>query len=370
MYIKNLKLKNYRNYNELDINFNKNLNVIYGDNAQGKTNILESMFICACARSHRTSKDSELVKFNEKSFEIKLYFEKSNIDYSIEISYGKEQGKLININEIPVKKIGNLMGNLNAVLFSPEDLQIVKEGPSDRRRFMDMTISQLKPSYFYDLQQYSKILAQRNNLLKEIQYNKSLLDTLEIWNLNLVKTGARIIKARKEFIKRLSQKAENCHFKLTEGKEKLNLRYNSSIEIKDNYDIDLIEKNFLKTLDTLSHKEIQKNTTLCGPQRDDYELLLNELNVKMYGSQGQQRSSILSLKMGEIEIIKEETDEYPVLLLDDVLSELDKQRQIFLFKNLKGVQTFVTCTDKNFFDEELLYDITFLNVSKGNVFIK
>ena len=370
MYIERLKLKGFRNYDVCDIGFAKNFNILYGDNAQGKTNILESIFLCASGRSHRTAKDSELIKMGDMTYQIKLKFVKNGINSTIDISFAKEEKKKIKVNDIALKKIGNLMGNLNAVIFSPEDLLIIKEGPAERRRFIDITLSQLKPAYFYDLQQYMKILSQRNTLLKEIQINKSLMDTLEIWNNNLIRTGARIIRVRNEFINRLGKYAENNHYKLTDDKEKLEFKYTPSIEAENYDDVRTIERAFLNKLETSLYKELAKCSTLYGPQRDDYEIYLNGMNIKRFGSQGQQRTAILSIKLSEIDIMREETGEYPVLLLDDVMSELDTKRQEYLFKSLTDIQTFITCTDKEFFAEKVFVDSSFFHVSNGETKIE
>lgn len=367
MYVKNLKLRNFRNYADLDLKFARDFNIICGKNAQGKTNILESIYLCASGRSHRTSKDIELIKLNEDFYSVLLEIQKTNESSSIEIKYEKDEKKKIEINEIPVRKIGSLMGHLNAVIFSPEDLQIVKEGPSERRRFLDITISQLRPSYFYDLQQYARIINQRNNLLKEIQGKKSLRDTLEIWSYNLAKTGARIIKARNEFIEKLDYYAKRSHYKLTNGKENLHVKYSPSIRFENLSDLENIENCFIKNLEKIYEKEISKGTTLLGPQRDDYDLQLNGMSIKLYGSQGQQRTAVLALKMSEIDIMKEDSGEYPVLLLDDVMSELDKSRQQFLFENLGEIQTFITCTERDFFNGRVIGDAAFILVEKGEI---
>mgnify|MGYP005833600557 CR=1 FL=1 len=369
MFIKSLKLKHYRNYESLNIQFAKNFNIIYGDNGQGKTNILETIFLCASGRSHRTSKDHDLIKLNKDEFYIKLDMEKEGIDSSIEINLKKNDKKKIKINEIPIKKVGNLMGHLNAVIFSPEDLMIIKEGPSERRRFIDITISQLKPSYFYDLQQYAKILFQRNALLKEIQSNRSLMNTLDIWNENLVKVGSRIIKVRKDFIQRISKEAHLNHSKLTNSTEDLKLTYSPSINFGEKNEISEIEKAFIKKIEISISKELMKCITLNGPHRDDYELFLNNTSLKLFGSQGQQRTSILSIKLSEISIMKEETGEYPVLLLDDVMSELDNKRQEYLMNNLDKIQTFITSTDMSFFKEKVTIDSKTFRIYSGEVLV-
>lgn len=367
MYIQSLKLKNFRNYDDLDIEFSKKFNIIYGDNAQGKTNILEAIFLCSSGRSHRTSKDAELLNINKNEYYIDIEYIKEEADASIEISYKKDEKKKIRINQIPIKKLGNLMGNLNTVIFSPEDLLIIKEGPSERRRFIDITISQIKPTYFYDLQQYMKILYQRNSLLKEIQKKKSLLDTLEIWNKNLVTTGSRIIKVREEFIRRLDKYVEVSHGKLTNGQEKLHLKYAPFIKINENPSLIEIEKLFMHSLEQTMNKDLFKATTLTGPQRDDYEIYLNDINLKQFGSQGQQRTAVLAIKLSEIDLMKNETGEFPIILLDDVMSELDKNRQRYLIENLKDIQAFITSTDIDFIECIENIDKKIIHVKNGKI---
>jgi len=367
LYIKSLKLNNYRNYDRLEIEFAMDFNIIYGDNAQGKTNILEALFLCASGRSHRTSKDAELIEMGKEQYAVMLKLVKQNEELAIEIFYKRDEKKRIRINEIPLRKIGNLIGNLNAVMFSPEDLLMIKEGPSERRRFLDITISQLKPTYFFDLQQYARLLAQRNNLLREINEKRHLIGTLEVWNENLVKTGARLIKVRSEFVKRLNEYAQKNHRKITNDMEELKIEYSPSVNAESYENLEDIERSFMKKLERSLSSELARCTTLYGPQRDDYEIYLNTMNIKQFGSQGQQRTAVLSLKLSEIDIMKQETDENPVLLLDDVLSELDSKRQEYLFKNLEGVQTFITSTDKSFFNESVKGGLKFFNVRKGKV---
>jgi len=371
LYIKNLKLKDFRNYESLDLNFNDSINIFYGDNAQGKTNILEAIFLCASGRSHRTSKDQDLIKYGSDNFYIRTEIEKNNTDTRVEIFFSNEKKKRIRINDIGIKKMVDLIGNVNAVLFSPEDLMIIKEGPSERRRFVDITLSQLRPTYFYELQQYNKVLFQRNSLLKEIQKKRFLLDTLEVWDEKLIEIGSSLILSRQKFIDKLNVLIENNHGKLTADTEKLFIRYVSSFYIKNYGDTIEIKENFKKDLKTVRNKELLRGISMIGPQRDDYEINLNSMNIRTFGSQGQQRTAILSIKLSEIEIMKEETGEYPILLLDDVMSELDYKRQEFLIERLKNVQTFITCTDKEFFvknKERLSYYL--YNVSKGSVYVK
>lgn len=364
MLIKSLQLKDFRNYNKLDIEFENKFNIIYGNNAQGKTNIIEAIFLCAAGRSHRTSRDIELVKNGQKCYYVGLIIEKEEDQQKIEIRYSQEEKKKISINEIPVKRLGDLMGHLNAIIFSPEDLLIIKQGPSERRRFIDIALSQLRPSYFFDLQKYAKILFQRNSLLKEVSVKKNLLPTLEIWDEHLVQTSVKIMKARDEFVNRLNDKASKRHNKLTNGEESLKIIYEPTFPLSE--DENRSKENFFKLIERNREKEIFKGTTIFGPHRDDINIELNSESTRVYGSQGQQRTSVLSMKLAEIDIIKEETGDFPVLLLDDVLSELDDRRQEFLLDSINGMQTFITCTDRRFFkkNEE---NTAFFYVENGKI---
>lgn len=355
MHIKNLRLRNFRNYKHLDIAFTDTFNVIYGNNAQGKTNIIEAIFLCASGRSHRTSRDDELVKYDSAGFEVNLQLKKKEFDEEIGIVFNteriaSEKRKKICVNEIPLKKIGDLMGHLNAVIFSPEDLLIIKQGPSERRRFIDITLSQLRPTYFYDLQKYSRILFQRNTLLKKISFQRKLGDTLGVWNKHLVKTGSRIVKARMNFVCRLNSLAEARHGKLTNNDERLELLYDPSFEIAPGSTDGEIEELFCKALKEVNEIELRRGTSCVGPHRDDMHIVLNGDRAKVYGSQGQQRTAVLSMKLAEIDLMQEESGEFPVLLLDDVLSELDDRRKEFLLESIGGLQTFITCTDRKFFN--------------------
>lgn len=356
MQIRNLKLRNFRNYSHLDIDFAERFNIIYGNNAQGKTNIIEAIFLCASGRSHRTSRDDELVKYDSGGFEVNLQLRKKEFDDEIGIIFnsvkvGSEKRKKISINEIPLKRIGDLMGHLNAVIFSPEDLLVIKQGPAERRRFIDITLSQLRPAYFYDLQKYSRILFQRNTLLKKISFQRNLEETLEVWNRHLIKTGAKIVKTRIDFIGRLNVLAGARHDKLTNSEEKLELLYDPSFEIPPGCTEAEIQELFYKSLERCREIELRKGTTAIGPHRDDMQIVLNGESTKIYGSQGQQRTSVLSMKLAEIDLMHEESGEFPVLLLDDVLSELDDRRKEFLLNSIGGLQTFITCTDRNFFNQ-------------------
>jgi DNA replication and repair protein RecF len=368
LYIECLNLDRFRNYKSLHIDLSPGCNVFYGKNAQGKTNIIEAIFLCAVGRSHRTSKDNELVMIGEGTYRVMLDVAKENIKNSVCISFDLQQGKRIDVNEIPLKRMVDLIGNVNAVIFSPEEIMMIKQGPFERRRFTDMTISQIKPSYFRDLQRYSHLLKQRNILLKDIQLGNSKGEELPVWNDTLASTGARIIYERREFIKRISNKVQENHLKLTDGKESLTILYAPSFETDGKMDISEIEKEFKRILSETQPREIQRGITLYGPQRDDFEFILDGISLKLYGSQGQQRTAILSVKISEIEIMFEETGEMPVLLLDDVMSELDESRQKYLFENIGKIQTIITCTDKEKFKNEENARIFFVN--KGTVKIE
>lgn len=367
MIVKSLNLENFRNHKDTKILFSDRFNIIYGDNGQGKTNILEAIYLCASGRSHRTSKDSELIRFGCTSYNIKAFVKNSGLDREIDISYFNDQKKQIKINEIPLSKIGALMGNLYAVLFSPEDLFIVKQGPMERRRFVDITLSQIKPSYFYDLQLMSKILKQRNMLLKSINTNPSLADTMEIWNIKLAEVAASIIISRRKFSETLSKLAQNQHKYLTVEKEIISFNYDCSFQINEDTKKKDIIDNYIKILEKNLMRDIVLGYTSVGPHRDDYDILINEKSLKTYGSQGQQRSAVLSLKIAEIELIYKETEEYPVLLLDDVMSELDDNRQKYLMDSIKNVQTFITCTSDAHFRGSLKDKCNYFKIEDGRV---
>ncbi len=368
MIVKSLVLENYRNHTNTRLVFSDRFNIIYGDNGQGKTNILEAIYLCASGRSHRTAKDSELIKFGCDSFSINAnVINTGSLEKDIEIKYYENQKKQIKINEIPIKKIGALMGNLYAVLFSPEDLFIVKQGPTERRRFVDITLSQIRPSYFYNLQQLTKILKQRNTLLKNINSNPKLMDTVDIWNIRLAEVAASIITARRTFSKMLSNLAESQHNFLTEKSEKISFDYKCSFQITEDDDKKQIQNLYIKSLEKTLSRDIILGYTTMGPHRDDYDIMVNGKSLKLFGSQGQQRSAVLSLKIAEIELIKKETEQYPVLLLDDVMSELDNNRQKYLMESIKEVQTFVTCTSTEHFENLLSGESNFFKIVGGNI---
>jgi len=326
LYIKRVNLNNFRNYKELDIELGEGVNIFYGQNAQGKTNIIESIYMASTGKSHRTQKDIEIIRWNCEDAKIKIEFNKEKYEKKIEIYLNKNQKKQIKMNGIRLKKIGELIGNLNTVIFSPDHMKIIKSGPVERRRFMDIILSQVKPGYYYNLVQYLRTLEQRNNLLIESRTNSSILKTIDIWNDQLADFGTKIIIARHDFINKISCMAANIHEKISNGKEKLELGYSSSIDYNINSEIETKE-NFINILKKNITVDMKRSITHKGPHRDDILFFINGAEAKTYASQGQQRTTLLSLKISELKYISDEIGEIPILLLDDVFSELDSERQ-------------------------------------------
>ncbi len=334
MKLKSLKLKNFRNYDILDINLDEKTNIFYGDNAQGKTNILESIYLASTTKSHRGAKDRELVKFEKDNSHIEMIVEKNNIDLCIDMHLKNNSPKGIAINKIPIRKASELVGCINTVLFSPEDLNIIKNGPSERRKFIDLELSQLDKIYLNNLSNYNRIINQRNKLLKDAYFNKELLNTLEIWDNQLIDYGNKIIERRKLLINQINDIIKEIHSKLSGNKEILELVYEKSIGNMT------LEECINKNRD----RDIRMKNTSVGPHRDDIAFIVNGIDIRKYGSQGQQRTAALSLKMSEIELAKLIINDTPILLLDDVLSELDKNRQTYLLESINNIQTLITCT--------------------------
>lgn len=333
MYIRELSLQNFRNYNYLQLKLHPGINVFVGDNAQGKTNILESIYLCATARSHRTNQEKEVIKWDEKDSHIRLIIQKKTIEDQIDFHLD-QRGKGVAINRIAIQKLGDLLGVLNVIMFSPEDLQMIKRGPRERRKFIDIELSQLDRMYYYALSQYHKVLKQRNNLLKKFNKTNDGIGLLSVWDEQIIEYGKIVISKRKEFIDRLTQIAQEIHFDISGAKEKLQIVYSPSVEVEE-YDKKLL----------LHHeRDIFRGGTSLGPHRDDLIFMINDMDVRTYGSQGQQRTVILSIKLAQLKMIQEKIGERPVLLLDDVLSELDYHRQQFLFAHTQNIQTLITCT--------------------------
>ena len=353
MYVKKITLKNFRNYNEQEINLNKNINIIYGDNGEGKTNIIEAIFLCSIGKSFRTNKDKELIKFEKENASIYLEYEKSDRDGKIKIDINDK--KDIFINGIKIKKLSELLGKINVVIFTPDDIQILKEGPQKRRRFLDIMISQLRPSYLYNLNMYNKTLEQRNNYLKQIKIENKNEEMLEIWDEKLAEYGEKIFLYRNEFIEKIKNKITNIHENITNKKENIKIEYISDCQNKQEY------LNLLKARRKL---DIIKGYTTKGIHRDDFMVYINNELVNVYGSQGQNRTAILSLKICELQVIYDEIGEEPVLLLDDFMSELDEKRRKSFLENIKTNQVIITCTDKF---EIANLDCNLYNVKKGEI---
>lgn len=350
MQIDSVEICNFRNYENAKLEFHEKTNVLYGDNAQGKTNILESVFVCGTTKSHKGSKDKELIKIGAEESHIRLYLTKKGISHKIDMHLRKNKSKGIAIDGIPIRRSSELMGLINIIFFSPEDLRIIKNGPAERRRFINLELCQLDKMYLHDLGEYNKVLNQRNKLLKQISFQPSLKDTLDIWNMQLAEYGKKIIYRRKEFVKQLEEIVYQINQKLTGGKEHLFVNYEPDVEDDD----------FDNKLQTCLEKDLRTFTTNAGPHRDDLSFLNGDIDLRKYGSQGQQRTCALSLKLAEIELVKQLIGDKPILLLDDVLSELDRNRQNYLLDSIHDIQTIVTCTGlEEFIDSRLTLDRVF-----------
>ena len=359
MYIKKIELNNFRNYEELSLEFDKNVNFILGDNAQGKTNLLEAIFMSSIAKSFRTSKDSDMIGFDKDFCRIKVYAERNVSPIDVEISIKRDFGKFIKVNGVNVNRTSELLKNIYIVVFSPEDLKIVKDEPEKRRKFIDRELSLIKPLYYDSLSNYKKILTQRNIYLKEKEIEPSMLD---IWDVQLSSYGAKIISMRRKFIKKLNDISRNIHKNITGGKENITVNYDPNVDEEENVE----EKLYEKIKDSLEN-DLRMRTTTRGPHRDDIQFFIDGINVRNYGSQGQQRTAALSLKLAEIDLIKEETGENAVLLLDDVMSELDGSRQEFLIKYLSDVQLFITAAEINESLKKLSENGSLFTVENGKI---
>ena len=355
--IKQLKLKNYRNYELLELDFDPSTNILYGDNAQGKTNILESIYLCGTTKSHRGTKDRDIIQFQHEEAHIEAVIDKNGVPFQIDIHLKNNSPKGIAINKIPIRRASELFGIVNIVFFSPEDLNIIKNGPSERRRFIDLELSQLDKVYLSDLSNYNRIVNQRNKLLKDVYEKKDLMETLDIWDLHLVNYGNKIINRRKLFISQLNEIVGKVHEQLTGGKEHLQIYYEPSVNPKD------FEKILLKNRE----RDIKIKSTSVGPHRDDICFITDGLDIRKFGSQGQQRTAALSLKLAEIEIVKKMINDTPILLLDDVLSELDKHRQNYLLDSISDIQTLITCTGLDDFVNDRFYINKIMHVENGHV---
>ena len=351
MYIESIELKNFRNYQDLQLDFDKGTNIFYGDNAQGKTNILESVYICGTTKSHKGSKDKEIIRFGEEESHIRMMVKKDELSYKIDMHLRKNKAKGVAINGLPIKKARELFGIVNLVFFSPEDLNIIKNGPGERRRFMDLELCQLDQIYLTDLAGYNHIVNQRNRLLKDLYQNPSLRETLEIWDIQMLQYGKKIIEKRRDFVRDLNDVIQDIHRNLT-------VIYEPSTE----------SECFEETLKKNRERDMRMKMTSAGPHRDDLCFMVNGIDIRKFGSQGQQRTAALSLKLSEIYLVKEKIKDTPILLLDDVLSELDSNRQTYLLDSIHDIQTLITCTGLDDFVSHQFHINKVFKVVKGEVF--
>lgn len=357
MIIKSLEIADLRNYETLTISFDKGTNILCGDNAQGKTNILEAIYLSATTKSHKGSKDKEIVNFYKEEGHIRTYLEKDGIETRIDMHLRKNKSKGIAIDGQKIKKAADLLGLLNVVLFSPEDLSIIKNGPAERRRFADMELCQLDHFYLYNLNHYNKIVNQRNKLLKDMYFNPGLRETLNIWDSQLLSFGSKVIERRTLFASQLCEIISGLHKKLSGGKEELIIQYEPDVSIEE----------FESKLKINQERDVKLKQTSIGPHRDDFSFIVNGIDIRKYGSQGQQRTTALSLKLSEIELVKKMTKDTPVLLLDDVLSELDSNRQNYLLNSIGNIQTIITCTGLDEFINNRFEINKIFKVTNGSV---
>ncbi|HIV13584.1 MAG TPA: DNA replication/repair protein RecF [Candidatus Pullilachnospira stercoravium] len=358
MYIESIELKNYRNYEYLYIELDPATNILYGDNAQGKTNILEAAYLCGTTKSHRGSRDREIIRFDQEESHIRMMVRRDGISRKIDVHLKKNKSKGIAVDGIPIKKASELFGIVNLVFFSPEDLNIIKNGPGERRRFLDMELCQLDKIYLQDLAGYNQVLNQRNKLLKDISFSPRLADTLDVWDMQLVHYGKKIIGARKRFIGELNGMIRDLHASLTGGRESIYLNYEPNVEEE------LLEERLAASRD----RDLKFKQSSVGPHRDDFCVQVNDIDIRKFGSQGQQRTAALSLKLSELALVKKRIGENPVLLLDDVLSELDSSRQNYLLQSIHQIQTLITCTGLDEFVSNRFEINKIFRVIDGNVF--
>lgn len=391
MYVKTLRLLNFRNYRDVTVELDSDTVVFYGQNAQGKTNLLEAIYLCSCLRSHRTYRDSDLITHGESEYSVGLDFietAEDNTEYSgfnenISVAYfdtvSKDASRMkpkrvLKHNGMLLSKTQDIVGIFNAVIFAPEDLNIIKDGPSIRRRYIDMLISQIKPSYFNELSIYQKTLLQRNSQLKRMRDGLVTSDhyNIEVWDMALASSAAKIIMTRNDFSIKINKHASNHHLIMSSGKEELNVKYRSVAGISTEDGYEEIQQSIYNKLKGNFNEDVERGSTTHGPHRDDLDISINNESIRSYASQGQQRTAVLSLKIAELEIIATETRSMPVLLLDDVMSELDQTRRKQLLSAIGRAQVILTCTDASHVEPELISmdggrKIRYFEVSDGTI---
>ena len=357
MKIRSIELENFRNYGSLYLELDEGINILCGDNAQGKTNILEAVYTACTSKSQKLSKDKEMINFGADEAHIKTVIEKAGNIYRIDMHLKRNNSKGIAVNGVPIRKASELFGIANLVSFAPEDLNIIKNGPSERRRFADMELCQLDRIYVSDLISYNRIINQKNKLLKSLQFGGQSEDLLDIYNDQLIRYGSSIISKRREFVLKLGELIRDIHRELSSSKEELVIRYEP----------DTLEESFNDDLYSHRSSELKNMVSLVGPHKDDISFMINDVDLRRFGSQGQQRTAVLSLKLAEIKIVEEISNNKPVLLLDDVLSELDRSRQNMLLSSIKKIQTLITCTGIDDFVENRFHIDKIFNVKNGQI---
>ncbi len=357
MFINSIELNNFRNYESLSLKLDQGVNIFYGDNAQGKTNILDAVYVGCTSKSHKLAKDREMIRFGKEEAHIRLLLTRKDVPYRIDMHLKKTKAKGIAVNGVPIRRSSDLFGIANAVIFSSEDLNIIRDGPSERRRFLDLELCQLNRIYVHELISYTRVVNQKNKLLKEYEFRKDADDLIDIYNEQLVRYGTEIINIREDFIEKLNGLIRQIHSELTDGKEKISLGYEKNTSVEE----------FETNLKRSRQQEIKTGMSLTGPHRDDLIFRIDDMDVRHFGSQGQQRTAVLSLKLSEIRLVEEIIGERPLLLLDDVLSELDSRRQNQLLNSIKEGQTLITCTGLDDFINNRFHIDKVFYVSNGNV---
>lgn len=368
MKLTNLQLQNFRNYESVQLEFTDGVHVFIGENAQGKTNLMESIYALAMTKSHRTTNDKELIGWNKEFATIKGTVEKTATKTNLELQFSKK-GKIAKVNYLEQKRLSSYLGNLNVILFAPENLTLVKGSPQNRRKFVDMELGQMSSLYLYDLVEYNRVLKQRNTYLKQLAIKKKQPDEyLDVLSEMLSELASKIVFHRLDFMKQLEALAIPIHDQLSLGREKFSVSYQATIPLEDGLTPSQMKEIYMNQFKKNQTREADQATTLIGPHRDDLIFYLNEVPVQMYGSQGQQRSTVLSLKLAEIELMKLSTGEYPLLLLDDVLSELDDDRQTHLIKAIENkVQTFITTTSLDGIKQQFINEPVVIPIEKGTI---
>ena len=368
MKLTNLQLQNFRNYESVQLEFTDGVHVFIGENAQGKTNLMESIYALAMTKSHRTTNDKELIGWNKEFATIKGTVEKTATKTNLELQFSKK-GKIAKVNYLEQKRLSSYLGNLNVILFAPENLTLVKGSPQNRRKFVDMELGQMSSLYLYDLVEYNRVLKQRNTYLKQLAIKKKQPDEyLDVLSEMLSELASKIVFHRLDFMKQLEALAIPIHDQLSLGREKFSVSYQATIPLEDGLTPSQMKEIYMNQFKKNQNREADQATTLIGPHRDDLIFYLNEIPVQTYGSQGQQRSTVLSLKLAEIELMKLSTGEYPLLLLDDVLSELDDDRQTHLIKAIENkVQTFITTTSLDGIKQQFINEPVVIPIEKGTI---